>query len=102
HLIAALLPPLYYLTDATVTLVRRMARREPFWAAHRTHFYQRATDNGFTVWQVVTAVFFLNIVLAGPGVAAGMGSAVAGVISLLLGMLAVALVLLHFARNKSR
>ena len=33
---AALLLPLYYLADATVTLFRRMARREPFWAAHRT------------------------------------------------------------------
>ena len=50
---AALLLPLYYLADATVTLLRRMVRREPFWAAHRTHFYQRATDNGFTVWRVV-------------------------------------------------
>ena len=49
HLAAALLLPLYYLTDATVTLFRRMCRREPFWAAHRSHFYQRATDNGFTV-----------------------------------------------------
>ena len=46
---AALLLPLYYLADATVTLLRRMARGEPFWAAHRTHFYQRATDNGFSV-----------------------------------------------------
>ena len=61
---AALLLPLYYLADATVTLFRRMARREPFWAAHRTHFYQRATDNGFTVWRVVSEVFVLNIVLA--------------------------------------
>ena len=25
------------------------AKREPFWQAHRQHFYQRATDNGFTV-----------------------------------------------------
>ena len=61
---AALLLPLYYLLDATVTLLRRMARREPFWAAHRSHFYQRATDNGFTVWRVVGEVFALNIVLA--------------------------------------
>ena len=60
---AALLLPLYFLADATVTLLRRMARREPFWAAHRTHFYQRATDNGFSVWRVVSEVFVLNIVL---------------------------------------
>jgi UDP-N-acetylmuramyl pentapeptide phosphotransferase/UDP-N-acetylglucosamine-1-phosphate transferase len=61
---AALLLPLYYLTDATVTLFRRMIRHEPFWAAHRSHFYQRATDNGFTVWRVVGEVFTLNVGLA--------------------------------------
>ncbi|HEX5662404.1 MAG TPA: glycosyltransferase family 4 protein, partial [Xanthomonadaceae bacterium] len=61
---AALLLPLYYLADATVTLLRRMARREPFWAAHRSHFYQRATDNGFSVSRVVGEVFALNVVLA--------------------------------------
>ena len=36
--------PLYYLADATITLLRRIVRREPVWQAHRTHFYQRATD----------------------------------------------------------
>jgi UDP-N-acetylmuramyl pentapeptide phosphotransferase/UDP-N-acetylglucosamine-1-phosphate transferase len=64
HLAAALLLPLYYLADATVTLLRRMMRREPFWIAHRSHFYQRATDNGFTVMQVVGEVFTLNLALA--------------------------------------
>ncbi|WP_249158470.1 MraY family glycosyltransferase [Bradyrhizobium jicamae] len=61
---AALLLPLYYLADATLTLFRRIARREAFWAAHRSHFYQRATDNGFTVWRVVGEVFALNVGLA--------------------------------------
>src|SRR5665213_1556865 len=61
---AALLLPLYYLLDATTTLLRRLVNREPFWAAHRSHFYQRATDNGFTVSQVVGEVFALNIGLA--------------------------------------
>jgi UDP-N-acetylmuramyl pentapeptide phosphotransferase/UDP-N-acetylglucosamine-1-phosphate transferase len=64
HPAAALLLPLYYLADATVTLFRRMMRREPFWVAHRSHFYQRATDNGFGVMQVVGEVFALNLVLA--------------------------------------
>jgi len=64
HLAAALLLPLYYLTDASVTLLRRLVRREPFWIAHRSHFYQRATDNGFTVMQVVREVLTLNLVLA--------------------------------------
>ena len=64
QLIAALLLPLYYLADATITLFRRIARREPFWAAHRSHYYQRATDNGFTVPRVVAEIFGLNLVLA--------------------------------------
>ena len=38
----ALILPLYYLADASVTLLRRIARGERFWRAHRTHFYQRA------------------------------------------------------------
>jgi UDP-N-acetylmuramyl pentapeptide phosphotransferase/UDP-N-acetylglucosamine-1-phosphate transferase len=69
HLAAALLLPLYYLADASVTLLRRVIRREPFWAAHRSHFYQRATDNGFTVWRVVSEVFVLNVVLAALAIA---------------------------------
>src|SRR5450759_2592311 len=69
HIAAALLLPLYYLADATVTLLRRLVRREPFWAAHRSHFYQRATDNGFTVLRVVSEVFALNVVLAALAIA---------------------------------
>jgi UDP-N-acetylmuramyl pentapeptide phosphotransferase/UDP-N-acetylglucosamine-1-phosphate transferase len=61
HLAAALILPLYYLADATITLVRRVARGEPFWQAHRTHFYQRATDNGFTVPEIITRIFLINL-----------------------------------------
>ena len=64
HVVAALLLPLYYLADATITLGRRILNRERFWDAHRSHFYQRATDNGFSVRQVVTTVFVLNLILA--------------------------------------
>jgi UDP-N-acetylmuramyl pentapeptide phosphotransferase/UDP-N-acetylglucosamine-1-phosphate transferase len=64
HLAAALILPLYYLADASITLMRRAARAEPFWQAHRTHFYQRAVANGFTVHQVVTRIFCTNIALA--------------------------------------
>jgi len=99
QLIAALLLPLYYLTDATVTLCRRIARREPFWAAHRTHFYQRATDNGFTVRRVVGEVFALNIVLAVLAVISIRDGSTAGVAAGLVGALAVALQLWRFSRK---
>jgi len=99
---AALLLPLYYLADATLTLLRRMARREPFWAAHRTHFYQRATDNGFTVPRVIGEVFLLNLALAALAViAAATGTAAAGAVTLLAGALAVAIVLYRFSRKQS-
>ena len=34
-----------------------------FWRAHRTHFYQRATDNGFTTAGIVSRVFMVNLAL---------------------------------------
>ena len=61
HLAAAIILPLYYLADATITLGRRVAKGEPFWQAHRTHFYQRATDNGFSVPEILTRVFLVNL-----------------------------------------
>jgi UDP-N-acetylmuramyl pentapeptide phosphotransferase/UDP-N-acetylglucosamine-1-phosphate transferase len=64
HLAAALLLPLYYLADATLTLLRRLSRGERIWQAHRTHYYQRATDRGFTVSEIVGRVFVVNLVLA--------------------------------------
>jgi UDP-N-acetylmuramyl pentapeptide phosphotransferase/UDP-N-acetylglucosamine-1-phosphate transferase len=101
QLAAALLLPLYYLADATLTLLRRLIRREPFWAAHRSHFYQRATDNGFTVLRVVSEVFALNIALAALAIASiRAGSTVVSIFLLLAGTAAVALVLYRFSRSR--
>ncbi len=61
---AAVLLPLYYLADSTITLLRRAVRSEPVWQAHRSHFYQRATDRGFRVIEVVARVFATNVALA--------------------------------------
>jgi UDP-N-acetylmuramyl pentapeptide phosphotransferase/UDP-N-acetylglucosamine-1-phosphate transferase len=98
---AALLLPLYYLSDATVTLLRRMVRREPFWAAHRTHFYQRATDHGFTVWRVVSEVFVVNIGLAALAILSTMTqSSVAKILLSVLGSIAVAFVLHRFSGQR--
>ncbi len=98
---AAVLLPLYYLADATVTLLRRMFRREPFWAAHRSHYYQRATDNGFTVWQVVRAVFALNVVLAALAIASTrLQSPFVVILLVAVGALAVILTLYRFSRPK--
>lgn len=102
QLTAALLLPLYYLADATLTLLRRMARGEPFWAAHRTHFYQRATDNGFAVPRVIAEVFVLNMALAALAIAStAVSSAIPHILLLLMGALLVALVLFRFSHRKA-
>ena len=99
---AALLLPMYYLFDATVTLLRRMARREPFWAAHRSHFYQRATDNGFSVWRVVREVFALNVVLAALAIGSVVAqSAAVGILLLLIGSIATASLMYRFSQRRS-
>jgi UDP-N-acetylmuramyl pentapeptide phosphotransferase/UDP-N-acetylglucosamine-1-phosphate transferase len=99
---AALLLPLYYLLDATTTLFRRLVNREPFWAAHRSHFYQRATDNGFTVSRVVGEVFALNIGLAALATGSIMAPSVTIKLACLaIGAIATASLLRRFARPRS-
>lgn len=101
HLAAAVLLPLYYLADSTLTLVRRIAKREAFWEAHRTHFYQRATDNGFPVLGVVGRVFGLNLLLAAlAGVSVAFGSTAIDAAMLLAGGTGVAFVLARFGRPR--
>jgi UDP-N-acetylmuramyl pentapeptide phosphotransferase/UDP-N-acetylglucosamine-1-phosphate transferase len=101
HLVAALLLPLYYLADATVTLLRRLMRREPFWVAHRSHFYQRATDNGFTVMQVVSEVFTLNLVLAALAAFSIKAASLSADLALFaVGAAAVAATMLRFSRPR--
>jgi UDP-N-acetylmuramyl pentapeptide phosphotransferase/UDP-N-acetylglucosamine-1-phosphate transferase len=100
HLAAAFLLPLYYLADATVTLLRRLAQREPVWTAHRSHFYQRATDGGFTVFRIVSEVFALNVGLAAMAIASTMThSPATNIVFLAFGSIAVAFVLHRFSRQ---
>ena len=76
-------------------------RGEKVWQAHRSHFYQRATDRGFTVSQVVARVFAVNIALAALAfvtlAAPGLLNACA---SLVCGAALVGWLLLGFAREK--
>ena len=65
HFAGAVLLPLYYLADATITLIRRLINGEPVTQAHRSHFYQQALDNNLSVSQVVGRVFTVNVILAG-------------------------------------
>jgi UDP-N-acetylmuramyl pentapeptide phosphotransferase/UDP-N-acetylglucosamine-1-phosphate transferase len=99
-LVAALLLPLYYLADATITLLRRLARGERIWQAHRSHFYQRATDNGWSVRGVIGAVFAVNLALAGLAISSVFIAADYARLALFAcGVLLVAALLTAFARG---
>lgn len=63
HLAAALILPLYYLADATVTLVRRLSCGEKIWQAHRQHFYQKALACGRGHAAVVRVILLADLVL---------------------------------------
>lgn len=49
--------------DATVTLIRRIARGEKWYQAHRSHAYQRLHQAGFSHKQVLYCVIALNVFL---------------------------------------
>jgi UDP-N-acetylmuramyl pentapeptide phosphotransferase/UDP-N-acetylglucosamine-1-phosphate transferase len=101
HLAAALLLPLYFLADATVTLFRRLAARERVWEAHRTHYYQRAGENGWSNLEIVARVFAVNIGLVALAVASVVAdSLAASIVTVLLGAALVAWLMAAFARGK--
>jgi UDP-N-acetylmuramyl pentapeptide phosphotransferase/UDP-N-acetylglucosamine-1-phosphate transferase len=102
HLAAALILPLYYLADATLTLARRLVRGERVWQAHRTHFYQRATDNGFSVPAIVARVFSVNLGLVALALVSVAVDSMLTTAAALAGAVAlVAWLLITFSRPKS-
>jgi UDP-N-acetylmuramyl pentapeptide phosphotransferase/UDP-N-acetylglucosamine-1-phosphate transferase len=62
---AALILPLYFLADATITLGRRLLRGERVWQAHRQHYYQQAVGRGLGHGVVVRRVVAADLLLIG-------------------------------------
>lgn len=59
-----------FLTDASITLLRRIWRRERFWQAHREHYYQRLIRMGWSHRRTALAEYFA---MAGVAVSAVVG-----------------------------
>jgi UDP-N-acetylmuramyl pentapeptide phosphotransferase/UDP-N-acetylglucosamine-1-phosphate transferase len=93
---AAILLPLYFLADATFTLLRRLARGAPVWRPHREHLYQQAVEAGRTHAAVTSAVLGINAVL----IALAVSSLTIGWPALLAGAGAISLFLLWLARRE--
>ena len=63
HPFPALIMPMYFLADATITLIRRTARGERIWKPHSEHFYQLAIKSGLRHDQVSGIIAVANIFL---------------------------------------
>ncbi|MGE0356537.1 MAG: glycosyltransferase family 4 protein [Burkholderiales bacterium] len=91
-----------FVVDATVTLARRAARREPVFRAHRSHYYQRLVLAGWTHRRLAVAAWALMLAAAASALAAlGRHAAVQGAI-LSAWSIAYAALLLAIDRRQPR
>jgi UDP-N-acetylmuramyl pentapeptide phosphotransferase/UDP-N-acetylglucosamine-1-phosphate transferase len=93
---AALILPMYYWMDATVTLLRRLLRGEKIWQAHRSHFYQQGARRLGSHAAVSLRIAGLNAILIGLALVS-LHSWPVALAALGLAMLASAALCRHFA-----
>jgi UDP-N-acetylmuramyl pentapeptide phosphotransferase/UDP-N-acetylglucosamine-1-phosphate transferase len=71
-LAVGLILPLYYVSDASVTLIKRAVRREKILQAHRSHFYQQAAralegpegrKRTRAHWHLLIVILLCNVIL---------------------------------------
>jgi len=100
HWAAALILPLTYLADATITLARRLARGEKVWIAHRDHFYQQPVRKGASHLAVILPIAATNLFLVGLALMTVLTGAVW--IPVLLAFAVVGLLLAYLASHRGR
>ena len=54
-----------FIVDATITLLRRVIRRQKIWEAHREHYYQRLVLSGWSHRRTVLAEYGVMILCGG-------------------------------------
>lgn len=59
-----------FIVDATTTLIKRVARGEKIWQAHREHYYQRLILAGWSHRRTIAVYYFLMLASALSAVAA--------------------------------
>ncbi len=70
HWVSALILPAVFIADTTLTLLKRLLRREKVWRPHRTHLYQQAVQGGASPASVVRRMAVADVVLIGLAVLA--------------------------------
>ncbi len=93
----ALILPLYYLADATITLARRVVRGERIWRAHAGHFYQQAARRLESHARATLAIAATNALLIAAAIAGT--SILAPWLAVIFSVGIVAILLWYFARK---
>lgn len=57
-----------FIVDASVTLFKRILRKEKFWEAHRSHYYQRLIQMGWSHRKTAIAEYLLMMVAGGSAI----------------------------------
>ena len=86
---------LYFLLDSSITLVRRIVKKENLFIAHSDHFYQRMLRTGYSHKEVLRKISILWIILLFLSFLA----LKAKYIALLLAILATSIMLLYFKKK---
>ncbi len=100
--VAMVLLPALFVTDATVTLLRRMVRRDAVFDAHRSHAYQRLSRRLGAHLPVTLGALAVNVAFVLPvsyAVAAGLLDPLVGIVAAYL-PLAIACLLLGAGREE--
>ncbi|MBN07701.1 MAG: UDP-N-acetylmuramyl pentapeptide phosphotransferase [Rhodospirillaceae bacterium] len=93
--VPAIILPLYYLVDASLTLFERLARGEKIWEAHRSHYYQQAVQKGLSHAHVSRSILTGNVALVGLSI-----TSIHAPVTGLIGAAAVVFVMLLYFKHK--
>jgi UDP-N-acetylmuramyl pentapeptide phosphotransferase/UDP-N-acetylglucosamine-1-phosphate transferase len=63
YVAAAIIIPLYYIADSSITLLKRFFRGKKIWQAHSEHFFQKAVRKGASHAQVTKKIIAVNLIL---------------------------------------
>ena len=81
----ALMVMLVFVTDSTLTLIRRILKREQWYNAHKQHLYQRLIARGWTHGRVALLYQAINLALVVPGIVVAVNyPALAWVVAMIL------------------
>lgn len=65
-----------FVVDATVTLIQRALHGEPIWQAHRSHYYQRLVQLGWSHRRTVLVEYCAMLICAGTALSLGGGDVI--------------------------